>query len=123
MDHGSSTDWGEDVTAQSKAKLGIYFFIFYALVYIGFVSIAVYDVHIMDHKIIFGLNLAICYGFGLIILALIMALIYNYLCAKKEAAAVAAGAGKSLPTETNDDKSPSTSGTQTDSTDSESEGK
>ena len=123
MDHGSITDWGEDSTAQSKAKLGIYFFIFYALVYIGFVSIAVYDVHIMDQKIIFGLNLAIVYGFGLIVLALFMALIYNYLCAKQEAAAVAAGAGKSLSAETNDNKGPSTSDTRTDSTDSESEGK
>ncbi len=104
MDHGSSTDWGEDVTAQSKARLGIFFFLFYALVYIGFVSIAVYDVHIMDQKIIFGLNLAITYGFGLIVLALIMALIYNYICAKKEAAAVAAGAGKSTPSETSEGK-------------------
>jgi uncharacterized membrane protein (DUF485 family) len=104
MNHGSNTDWGEDTTAQSKARLGIFFFIFYALVYIGFVAIAVVNVNIMDMKIVFGLNLAIVYGFGLIIFALIMALIYNYICAKKEAAALAAGAGKSLSAETSEGK-------------------
>jgi uncharacterized membrane protein (DUF485 family) len=31
-----------------------------------------------------GLNLAIVYGFGLIVLAIIMGLIYNHLCTKKE---------------------------------------
>jgi uncharacterized membrane protein (DUF485 family) len=31
-----------------------------------------------------GLNLACVYGFGLIILAIIMGLIYNYMCTQKE---------------------------------------
>ena len=41
---------------------------------------------LMENEIIFGLNLAVVYGFGLIILSLIMALIYNYFCVKKEKA-------------------------------------
>jgi hypothetical protein len=38
----------------------------------------------MEKTVIFGLNLATAYGFGLIIFALILALIYNRLCAAKE---------------------------------------
>jgi hypothetical protein len=44
MDHGPSTDWGEDKSAASKARLGVYLFIAYALVYAGFVAITVYNV-------------------------------------------------------------------------------
>ena len=35
-------------------------------------------------EIVAGLNLAVVYGFGLIVLAMILALIYNWLCTRKE---------------------------------------
>jgi uncharacterized membrane protein (DUF485 family) len=38
----------------------------------------------MEKTVIFGLNLAVTYGFGLIIFALVLALIYNAMCAAKE---------------------------------------
>jgi len=40
----------------------------------------------MECTIIFGLNLAVVYGFFLIIFALILALIYNHMCNVKEKA-------------------------------------
>ncbi len=101
MDHGASTDWGEDKSAASKANMGVYLFFAYALVYAGFVAIAIYDVTIMDRKMIFGLNLAITYGFGLIILALIMAVIYNHICTQKEIQAAAPATPASNSTTTN----------------------
>ena len=61
-------------------------FIVYALVYAGFVLINIIRPVLMEKEIILGLNLAVVYGFGLIILSLIMALIYNYLCIKEESA-------------------------------------
>ena len=61
-------------------------FSIYALVYTGFVLINITNPMLMEKRIVFGLNLAVVYGFGLIILSLIMALIYNYLCVKKEKA-------------------------------------
>jgi uncharacterized membrane protein (DUF485 family) len=67
-----------------KTRLGIQMFVAYALVYAGFVMINIIKPVLMEKEIIFGLNLAVIYGFGLIILSLIMALIYNYLCIKKE---------------------------------------
>ena len=59
-------------------------FLFYALIYAGFVAINVIKPILMEADALFGLNLAVVYGFGLIIFALILALIYNRMCAKKE---------------------------------------
>lgn len=69
-----------------KTRLGVQMFFVYALVYVGFVMINIFKPVLMEKEIIFGLNLAVVYGFGLIILSLIMALIYNYLCVRKEKA-------------------------------------
>lgn len=69
-----------------KTRLGIQMFVVYALIYAGFVLINIIKPVLMEKEIIFGLNLAVVYGFGLIILSLIMALIYNYLCIKQEGA-------------------------------------
>ena len=38
----------------------------------------------MEKELFGGLNLAIVYGFGLIIFAIVLGLIYNYVCTKKE---------------------------------------
>jgi uncharacterized membrane protein (DUF485 family) len=67
-----------------KQKLGLFLFIIYSLFYSGFVFISVFNIETMDIIIIFGLNLAVFYGMGLIILALILALIYSKLCNRKE---------------------------------------
>lgn len=67
-----------------KSRLGIVMFIIYALIYVGFVVINVARPTLMEKDIILGLNLAVVYGFGLIIFALILALIYNHLCTKRE---------------------------------------
>jgi len=39
----------------------------------------------MERIIFSGLNLAVVYGIGLIVFALILAFIYNSMCSKKEA--------------------------------------
>lgn len=84
MSHGPATDWGEDKAIGYKAKLGIYLFIFYAIVYGIFVAINVLSPETLGIILFAGLNLAVVYGFGLIILAIVMGLIYNYMCCKKE---------------------------------------
>jgi len=80
MDHGPSTEWKEDVkTSRIKSKIGIWMFAGYTIVYAVFIILNVTNPKLMG--IDAGmLNLAIIYGFGLILLALIMALIYNALC-------------------------------------------
>lgn len=69
-----------------KTRLGVQMFATYALVYAGFILINIFRPLLMERTIIFGLNLAVVYGFGLIILSIIMALIYNVLCVRKEKA-------------------------------------
>lgn len=83
MDHGPSTDWGQDVSSGYKTRLGIWMFIFYTIVYAGFVVINSMWPKVMEITI-GSINLAAVYGFGLIVLALVMALIYNALSCRAE---------------------------------------
>ncbi len=59
-------------------------FLVYALFYVGFVAINLLNPLLMEYNLVFGLNLATVYGFSLIIGALLLALIYDRLCRKKE---------------------------------------
>lgn len=83
MDHGPSTDWGEDRAAEYKTRLGLWMFIAYSIVYAGFVVINSVRPELMG-RLFGGLNLAIVYGMGLIVLALIMAFVYNALSGRAE---------------------------------------
>ena len=83
MGHGPATDWGKDNATKVKTRLGVKMFILYAIIYAGFIVINVVSPKLMAVNI-GGLNIAIVYGFGLIILALVLAFIYNYYCSKYE---------------------------------------
>lgn len=74
-----------DGSTEYKTKLGFIMFVFYGLVYAGFVMINVVDPLLMEKIIFWNLNLAVVYGFGLIVFAILLALIYNHLCSAKEA--------------------------------------
>ncbi len=80
MDHGPAVELGQDNASDIKARVGFILFIVYGLVYAGFVVINTISSKTMSESIIFGLNLAVVYGFGLIILAIVMGLIYNWYC-------------------------------------------
>lgn len=84
MDHEPATNLGEDKAIAYKTTVGLYMFIVYVLVYVGFIWINVASPESMGIKIFAGLNLACVYGFFLIILAIVMGVIYDYLCGKKE---------------------------------------
>ena len=86
MLHEPAAQSGMDNAAPYKARLGVYLFVVYAIVYAIFVIINVAKPLMMENIIIFGLNLAVVYGFSLIIFALILALIYNSMCNAKEKA-------------------------------------
>jgi uncharacterized membrane protein (DUF485 family) len=84
MLHGPAAKLEDDHAAKHKAKLGLKLFLFYAIIYVGFVLIGVFNPGIMGMRLLFGLNLAIFYGFGLIVLAIVMGFIYHLLCNKLE---------------------------------------
>ena len=83
MSQNSPSEWKEDKTTQFKARLGLIMFFIYVIIFGGFILINVTYTKIM--KIDIGsLNLAIVYGFGLIIIAVLLAFIYNILCSRAE---------------------------------------
>ena len=84
MLHEPASSGGKDAAAPYKSRLGVWMFLLYALFYVGFVAINLYNPLLMERIVAFGLNLATVYGFSLIIGALLLALIYDRLCRKKE---------------------------------------
>ena len=85
MLHEPATPAGKDPAGPYKVRLGIRMFIFYALFYVSFVAINLLSPLAMATIVVAGLNLATVYGFALIVVALIEALVYDWLCRKKEA--------------------------------------
>ena len=84
MLHEPATPAGKDPAGPYKVRLGIRMFIFYSLFYASFVAINLISPQTMASIVFAGLNLATVYGFSLIIVALIEALIYDWMCRKKE---------------------------------------
>jgi uncharacterized membrane protein (DUF485 family) len=64
----------------SNTRLGIILFGVYLLFYGGFVLLAAFAPQAMEQTPLAGVNLAIWYGFGLIVAALVLALIYGWAC-------------------------------------------
>ena len=63
-----------------NSRLGMTLFALYLMFYLGFVLISAFAADWMEVTVLGGLNLAIVYGFGLILLALLLALIYGWGC-------------------------------------------
>lgn len=83
MSHGPATDWGRDTSAKYKSRIGLSMFALYTSVYAIFVLINSITPKMMGVPLV-GLNIAIVYGFGLIVFALILAFIYNIMCTNME---------------------------------------
>ena len=67
-----------------KSRVGVRLFFLYAAVYAVFVVMNTILPGSMKIHVLLGLNLAVFYGFALIILAVIMGLIYNSVCSHRE---------------------------------------
>jgi len=77
---------GDDLAQKYRTHIGVRFFLAYALAYGIFVAINLISPLLMERIVFFGLNLAVTYGVGLIIFAIVLALVYNRMCVKKELA-------------------------------------
>ena len=65
---------------QFNVRLGLILFAIYLVLYLGFVLINAFAADVMERIVLAGLNLAIVYGFALIVAALVLAMIYGLLC-------------------------------------------
>lgn len=59
------------------SRLGLVLFLLYLLLYGGFVLLNAFSPTTMERTPVAGVNLAILYGFGLIITAFVMSVIYG----------------------------------------------
>ena len=84
MLHEPAAPSGKDPASEIKKKIGIRMFIAYAIVYAGFIIINTLVPKLMGKEVVLGLNLAVTYGFGLILVAIISGMIYNRICTLKE---------------------------------------
>jgi len=80
----SETDC-EDLTVKERTRMGVRLFLIYAAVYGLFVILNLVNPVMMETIVLFGMNLAVTYGIGLILFAIILAMIYNRRCAKIDA--------------------------------------
>lgn len=84
MDHGPAVELGVDHAVKKKTKLGVILFFVYFIIYAGFVAIGVADYTLMGKIVLGNQNLAVVYGFGLIIFAILLGIFYNWKCTKYE---------------------------------------
>jgi len=87
LDHGSSQPAeAEDATISARnARYGMVLFLIYLALYSLFVVLNAFQPAIMERRPWLGINLAIWYGMGLIAAALLLALIYSWLCRRTTA--------------------------------------
>lgn len=84
MLHPPAPKAGNDPALSFKKRLGVMMFLAYLVIYAGFVAINLLKPAMMARTVLLGLNLAIVYGFALIIAALALALVYNHMCTTRE---------------------------------------
>lgn len=89
-----------------NARLGLQLFCIYLLFYGGFVLVNTFSPETMELTPVAGINLAILSGFGLIVAALVLALIYGVMCQGEDvdAAAVSDHSGTSSPAPADTDR-------------------
>jgi len=93
MLHEPAAPVAKDPAFAYKRKLGVVMFIVYGVIYAGFVVVNLVQPRHMSDILFAGLDIAVVYGLGLIVLALVLALVYNRACTRKEAEFAAARKG------------------------------
>lgn len=84
-DHGANQPVSaeEEAGTAQRMRYGLSLFAVYLLIYGGFVLLNTFAPDRVEAKPLFGVNLAILYGFFLIIAAFVLALTYGWLCRKR----------------------------------------
>lgn len=67
-----------------NARIGLRLFALYVALYAGFMWLSAFRPGVMGRPALGGLNVAIVYGFGLILAAFLLAILYMWLCGRHE---------------------------------------
>jgi uncharacterized membrane protein (DUF485 family) len=84
MLHEPVAEHGADHAAEYKKRLGLIMLAVYGVIYLAFIIINVAKPKVMGTMVVGGLNLAIIYGFALIVIAFVLAIAYNWACTRHE---------------------------------------
>jgi len=82
FDHGAEhpKEVEDPLVAARNARYGMVLFLLYCVIYAGFVGLNAFRPDMMELTPAWGLNVAVLYGFFLIGLAMVLALVYCWLC-------------------------------------------
>jgi uncharacterized membrane protein (DUF485 family) len=69
-----------------NTRIGLLLFFAYLGLYVGFVLLAAFSPATMESVPLGGVNVAILYGFGLIVSAILVALLYGWACRESASA-------------------------------------
>ncbi len=83
MAHGPATEWKKEKSESYKTRLGLIMFSIYVPIYLAFVFLCVLNPKLVATDV-GKLNLAVTFGFALIVIAIFQALIYNLICSRRE---------------------------------------
>lgn len=79
--HGPNLTESESPDSMRRnSRLGLILFAIYLVLYGGFVLLNAFAPQQMERPVLAGVNLAIVYGFVLIAVAFVLALLYGWLC-------------------------------------------
>jgi uncharacterized membrane protein (DUF485 family) len=67
-------------TSARSTQFGWFLFVGYALLYAGFMYLNAFRPDVMQKSPLGGINLAVLYGLGLIVVAFLLAIFYDWLC-------------------------------------------
>ena len=85
LDHGAMhpKEVEDPVISARNARYGMRLFLIYLAIYAGFVGLNAFRPDVMEWTPAWGLNLAVLYGLALIVIAMVLALVYSWLCRGK----------------------------------------
>jgi uncharacterized membrane protein (DUF485 family) len=74
----------DEAVVAYNTRMGVILFIVYVLFYGGFMALSAFWPEVMSKPFLCDANLAVVYGFALIAVALVLALIYMKVCRKSK---------------------------------------
>jgi uncharacterized membrane protein (DUF485 family) len=74
----------DEAVVTHNTRMGVILCIVYVLFYGGFMALSAFWPEVMSKPFVSGVNLAVVYGFSLIVVALVLALVYMKLCRKSK---------------------------------------
>ncbi len=72
----------DEAVVSHNTRLGLGLFAVYAAIYGGFMLMSAFAPQFMSRPVMGGVNVAVTYGFGLIVAAIVLALVYGALSRK-----------------------------------------